>query len=1534
MTELERLVKGGDYKLVDLIGMGGFGEVYRAYQRSINREVAMKVLLPNYVKQHEFLNRFQVEAEIVAGLEHPHIVPLYDFWSDQNGAYLVMRLYRGSLQDSLRTKGPWSPVDALRMVEQIGSALHYAHRKSIIHQDIKAANILLDEDNNCYLTDFGIAVNFRSPRKDLAIYDEDGQEIVHGSPEYMAPEQILRSGSTPRTDIYSLGVLLFETLTAHKPFYSSNDSELIQRQLNEPLPSVQQYRPDLPSNFDVVIRRATEKTPALRYNTTLEFAENFHAFVEAAGYLSGTAPITLGDSTQKNPDVNRGALLFEPPNPYKGLSAFQERDAIDFFGREALVEQLSQRIRQPEARGEARFLAVVGPSGSGKSSVVRAGLFPNLRRFSADWYLMDMLPGAHPMSEFESLLYSLMLGEDIALNEMLNSDTTGMHRAVDAVLGNFRSELVVLIDQFEEVFTNTLEDAERRHFLESLVYAVTNPNSRLRVVITLRADFLDMPLNHPSLGNLLKKRMEFITSMKEDELHDAIVKPAERVGLQLEAGLVEKIIGDLQEQAGMLPLLQFALTELYNNRDRSTNTLTLNSYISNDGVVGAMTRRADEIYLRMPPEMQEVAQQIFIRLVALGEGAADTKRRVPMAELISMNPAAGLIEQTLDRFQKRRLLTFDRDTKTREPTVELAHEILIRRWQVLGEWISQNREEIRLQRQVAASEKDWKNNQGDKSFLATGLRLSNFRQLENSKFVRLSEAERKYLKASIQLEETIERRKRNISRGIWAVTLSVLVIVALLAVAAVTNEQIAKENEIRANANRRLAEANALRANKNGLLALENAELAALREQQAMTESNRAQSANAAGVAVRLMEAGSIDVAALLVSKGLEWADTFRAQSVALTILQKENQSVSSIGHLHTVIQEIELNRLQAVALSPNGATLVTGDSQGQIRFWNPFTGQPDGEIIAAHSGVVQAIVFNADGTRIVSVAVNGEVYLWDVMTRQFEALEGHRGTVQAAAFSPDGQSIATTGNDGRVLLWDISSRTAREIEAYGAEVLAVAFSHDGTRLAWAVENAIMVWDLRTEALLYTLNQHTNDVFSIAFEEADRFLVSASADSTVRIWSMISGDAFGQPLRHKGQVQTLKLLYGGRLIVSGDSAGEVTAWTIEGARLTTLRTIEVLPIWSIASDSRNQWLVIGSESNRAMIWDLSSPYQLAENLPLGVELPMTAARYVGGDDARYITVGSTFRDDRAAVNVWVGSVLSSSMVLQTDGETYVNFAISPDGQVVAGVTPTRTVRFFDSLTGQKSGDDVRLPSENLSIVAFNADGTQLAVGTRDGDIYLLTRTDNIWKAQTDVIRTQSRVYALAFDRNGAMLASGHGDSRVRLWDVRTAQAIGEPRVGHMMTVFALAFSPDGMWLVSGSRDGSIILWPMSPDVSEHLYLTGHTDWVSSINFYYDEGKQYMVTGAYDGLVNLWDMSLTRPNRFGSGFDMRDEVGAVVFSDDGSKLIVSAGVLADRETSVRPRVLIWDIDRDTWRAALQRIANREMSFEEVQYYLEQ
>jgi hypothetical protein len=322
-------------------------------------------------------------------------------------------------------------------------------------------------------------------------------------------------------------------------------------------------------------------------------------------------------------------------NPYKGLRAFGEADAADFFGRAALTQQLLERLAAEDA--EARFLAVVGPSGSGKSSVVRAGLLPALRRGglpgSEQWFVIDMFPGAHPLEELEAALLRIAVNPPESLLGQLCEDERGLARAVKRVLpADPATELVLVIDQFEELFTLTEDAAVRAQFVASLRAAVLDPHSRLRVVATLRADFYDRPLLYPEFGELMRERTEVILPLASEELEQAIVGPAARVGVTLEANLAAAIVKDVDEQPGALPLLQYALTELFERR--TGRLMRLNAYRESGGVLGALARRADTIYTGLDAPAQDAARQLFLRLITLGEGIEDTRRRIPRTELL------------------------------------------------------------------------------------------------------------------------------------------------------------------------------------------------------------------------------------------------------------------------------------------------------------------------------------------------------------------------------------------------------------------------------------------------------------------------------------------------------------------------------------------------------------------------------------------------------------------------------------------------------------------------------------------------------------------------------------------------------------------------------------------------------------------------------------------------------------------------------------------------------------------------------------
>ena len=310
-----------------------------------------------------------------------------------------------------------------------------------------------------------------------------------------------------------------------------------------------------------------------------------------------------------------------------------------------------------------RFLAVVGPSGSGKSSIVRAGLLPALSAGqvsgSADWFVVDMLPGAHPLDKLEVALMRIAAHQADSLHQHLTRDERGLTRIADLILPDDGSDLVIFIDQFEEVFTLVEDEAERQQFLDLVRAAVTEPRSRVRMVVTLRADFYDRPLQYPAIGKLVHSHMVTALPLSATELERAIAGPAERMGVTFEGGLVAQMVAEMTHQPGALPLLQYALTELFEHR--TNRTLSHAAYRQIGGAVGALAKRADEIYLGLTDEAQALAHQLFMRLVTLGEGAEDTRRRAAHAELLSLTDYPDLMQDIIDQFAEYRLLSLDHD---------------------------------------------------------------------------------------------------------------------------------------------------------------------------------------------------------------------------------------------------------------------------------------------------------------------------------------------------------------------------------------------------------------------------------------------------------------------------------------------------------------------------------------------------------------------------------------------------------------------------------------------------------------------------------------------------------------------------------------------------------------------------------------------------------------------------------------------------------------------------------------------------------
>ena len=587
------------YQLGEKLGEGRFGVVYGATQPGVGHDVAVKVIHPDLADDPAFVRRFENEAQLVARLEHPHIVPLHDFWREPGGAYLVMRWLRGGTLEDRLVDGPMSLDDALRIADQVGSALSAAHHAGVVHRDIKPGNLLLDDEGNVYLSDFGIALAPWQP-------GEVGDELRSaGSPAYASPEQMTGQAITPASDIYSLGVLIFELLTGQLPYRTQTVTSLIGEKppaagtgaFGAAPRSAERARHGSAASHDARTRRAVRLGRRARGRAAAAVA-TASRMVTTDGVAGERPPRVAG----RGAHVTMAALAIAATNPYKGLRSFDEADAADFFGRARLVDQLVSEIR------DSRFLAVVGPSGSGKSSAVRAGLLPALREDaltgSARWFVTTMVPGRRPYEELESALLRVAINPPTSLLEQLRDGERGIARAVRRSLPTDASELVLVIDQFEELFTQ-LDGDEHDQFLAALASAVGDDEARLHVVATIRADYFDRPLTHRSIGELMAAHNVAITPLSAEELERAVAGPAERAGARLEPGLLAAIVADVSDRPAALPLLQYCLTELYERRDGLV--MTLDVYRELGGVSGALGRRAEEQYQGLGDEHGRLA---------------------------------------------------------------------------------------------------------------------------------------------------------------------------------------------------------------------------------------------------------------------------------------------------------------------------------------------------------------------------------------------------------------------------------------------------------------------------------------------------------------------------------------------------------------------------------------------------------------------------------------------------------------------------------------------------------------------------------------------------------------------------------------------------------------------------------------------------------------------------------------------------------------------------------------------------------------
>ena len=595
------------YTLHERVGESEFTVVYRATQAVLDRPVAIRIIKAEKANRAEFIRRFETGAQMIARIEHPGIVPLYDYWREPDRAFLVMRWMAGGSLPLRLVDSSWSAEDAVALVDHIAEALDAAHRIGVVHGDVRPENVFFDADGRPHLGGFDLALLDRPPPQPSVLRSD-------GSKSNASPG--LTSGETPgpETDVSGLASVALALLTGRTP---TNGSEP-----PAPLPSVTESRSELPAAVDEVLRIASASSPNDRYRSATAMAAAFRAACLAA---PGPAAIVPTRS-----------------NPYKGLRPFGETDGADFRGRRQLIDELVAILATPDRR----MLAVVGPSGSGKSSVVRAGLVPALRSGripgSERWFITTMSPGSRPYEALEAALLKVAVNPPASLMDQLQDGERGVARAVKRILPTGESALIV-IDQFEELFSGAALESESDQFLRALVALLEDPDTDTRLVLTLRADFYDRPLRHPVFAPELKRSTVAVTPLAPEELERAIVDPAVAVGVVFEPGLVAEIVADVSREPGGLPLLQYALTRAFDASDREM--ITFDVFRGVGGLAGAVTQVADETWRSADHQERHAIRRLFGRLITLGEGTEDTRRRVPIAELDDTPPTRRMIEQ-------------------------------------------------------------------------------------------------------------------------------------------------------------------------------------------------------------------------------------------------------------------------------------------------------------------------------------------------------------------------------------------------------------------------------------------------------------------------------------------------------------------------------------------------------------------------------------------------------------------------------------------------------------------------------------------------------------------------------------------------------------------------------------------------------------------------------------------------------------------------------------------------------------------------
>jgi WD40 repeat protein/serine/threonine protein kinase len=1177
----------------------------------------------------------------------------------------------------------------------------------------------------------------------------------------------------------------------------------------------------------------------------------------------------------------RDSVIGHARAPYRGLEAFTPDDASVFFGRERDVDAFANRLRVEP------LLAVVGPSGAGKSSFVQAGVIPAMRERRAGWHALVFRPGARPLAALASVLASA--GCDLVDLEDKLHEAPAVLGDVLRTYARTTGPVILVVDQLEEILTLAGE-ADRHVFAAALACAVRSPDDPLRVILTLRDDFLVQAEGLAPFRERLAQALYLLTSPGPEELERILVEPARRAGYAFEdPELPARMVADVEGEPGRLALLSFTASKLWEARDRHFRRLPTRAYEELGGVGGALAHHAEALLAAMPKAEQRAVREAFRHLVT-GKGTRAVLGKQELLTALGGGPAA---EAAIDHLVKGRLLVVSEGEAGEQ--IEVAHEALLGAWPRLVEWRREDEGGARFRDQLRTASLQWQERGRPRGLLWRDDALAEYRLWRARYPGAVTEVEDAFGKASLADAARGKRRRTGLVAAAFAALATAAAFLLVLNRQADEARSLAEEQRAIA-----AGQAEGIRQQlldsylEQGSQALSNHDY-----HHALLFLTEAFDLGARGPEIDFMlsmAAAPFEARiATLAHEGQVWRVVFSPDSTRLAVSTGSGSAYLRDGETGELLHELRGHpgAVYGSAFDPAGELLVTGGADGSLRLWDVATGAEQGAFDHGRGNAIFAIAFAASGEIVITGAADGMARIFRVIRgsgagagarlEPIAEVEAHQGIVWRVDIAPDETSFVTGGDDGNVLTWELPSGSARAaLRGHEGAIRAAIFDAAGTRILSASgDGSARVHDARTGRVRAELAGHAQAIQAAIFSPDGRRVATAAHDRTARIWNAESGRELAILEGHRGNVHSVEFHPQGRQLATSSADGTLRLWDAESGDLLAVLPADVRPLRLARYSPDGRRLAVPHEDGRVSLWD---PEALALVRPIGDDRSAYSVRFQ--KDGQALVTSS--RD--GAVRVY--RLEDDTPVFELPHDEPLRWAeMDSLGTTIVTVGESgRLTRW--TLGSQPAATRIGPPDVARATAAFDPAGERLFAGGA---------TPAIWNLATATMSLEldhggPPIYAVGFTQDGTQLLAGDVEGTLWVLDAASGEAL-HSLDGHSSLIFAVRGSPDGKLSATGSRDGTSRIWDLHARETRRL-ITGHDGWVMDVDFSPDSAL--LATAGADRTIRLWGV---RSGRQLARFVVSGgNVISVDFSPDGQHLATtSAGATPQLWRLPPPRI---------------------------------